>query len=53
MYYIQRKTTYDLETVDQFESHKEAAQMCNEYSISDPTARFYVSKRPCKAWTDK
>jgi hypothetical protein len=50
MFYIQRKTTNELETVDQFDTYKEASRMCNEYNISDPVARYYVSRRPCKSW---
>lgn len=50
MHYIQRKDSQQLETVDQFETFKEAAAMCVEYNVADPTARYYVSKRPCKAW---
>jgi hypothetical protein len=52
MHYIQRKDSKQLETVDEFETYREAAAMCNEYSVADPTARYYVSKRPCKSWKE-
>jgi hypothetical protein len=48
--YIQRKDPRQLETVDQFPTWKEARAMIAEYRISDPTAIFYLSTRPCKAW---
>ena len=49
MYYIQRKGDY-LETVDEFETRKEAREMLREYQLSDPTARHYISTRACKVW---
>lgn len=51
MYYIQRKDGQDLETVDQFDTRKEAREMVKEYQISDTSARFYISTRACKHWT--
>jgi len=50
MTYIQRKDQYSLETVDQFETRKEAANMLKEYKMSDRTAQFYMSSRACKGW---
>ena len=52
MYYIQRKdnTFKTLETVDEFETLKEAKKMLKEYSSSDWSANFYLSTRACKAW---
>lgn len=52
MYYIQRKDDKDLETVDQFETRKEAKAMLTEYRISDSSAEYYISSRACKAWRD-
>lgn len=49
--YIQRRDGRQLETVDEFESHKEAIEIVKEYRISDPTAKFYLSSRPCKDWS--
>ena len=50
MTYIQRKDSRYLETVDQFETRKEARAMLAEYRLSDPSAHFYLSRRPCKDW---
>ena len=52
MYYIQRKGQGQLETVDQFETRKEAREMLAEYEMSDPSASCYISTRSCKAWRD-
>lgn len=52
-YYIQRKDTQYLETVDEFETQAEARAMLTEYQISDRTAHFYISRRPCKAWEER
>jgi len=51
MSYIQRKGNSYLETVDQFETRKEARLMLAEYRLADPTAHYYISTRPCKGWT--
>ena len=50
MTYIQRKDQYQLETVDAFETFKEAREMIEEYRSSDTTADYYLSQRPCKDW---
>lgn len=51
MYYIQRKDGKQLETVDQFETYKEAKKMVKEYRmIGDRSAHYYVSTRACKHW---
>lgn len=50
MIYIQRRDSRQLETVDQFETMKEARAMLAEYRLSDPSAHYYTSRRPCKAW---
>lgn len=50
MIYIQRKDSRQLETVDEFDNLKEARAMLIEYRISDPTATYYLSRRPCKQW---
>ena len=52
MFYIQRRGDGYLETVDEFETLKEAKLMLAEYRMSDPTAEFYISRRPCKAWRE-
>lgn len=50
MTYVQRKDRFGLETVDQFETYKEAMKMVKEYRISDPYASYYLSQRACKGW---
>lgn len=52
MLYIQRKGQGYLETVDEFETLKEAKQMIIEYRMSDPSGGFYLSGRPCKVWKE-
>lgn len=53
--YIQRKDndTRQLETVDEFETRKEARAMLSEYCMADPYAEYYLSSRPCKDWREK
>lgn len=53
MFYIQRKDRRGLETVDEFETLKEARAMVKEYRASDSSAWYYVSRRACKAWKEK
>lgn len=50
MTYIQRKDGSDLETVDQFDTRKEARAMLAEYRMADPYASYYLSSRACKGW---
>ena len=53
MTYIQRKSSA-LETVDEFTTRKEALAMLKEYRLADRSATYYyLSTRPCKAWTIK
>jgi len=52
MVYIQRNGDNQLETVDEFETRKEARAMLTEYQMSDPSAEFYTSSRACKDWKD-
>ena len=49
-YYVQRTGPGYLETVDQFDTRKETLAMLAEYRSADPSARFYLSRRPCTAW---
>ena len=53
MKYIQRKDGKYLETVDEFETYKEAKEMVKEYRVSDPYAMYYISSRACKHWNEK
>jgi hypothetical protein len=50
MIYIQRKSEGYLETVDAFDTIKDARAMLNEYRLSDSSAVYYLSRRACKAW---
>jgi hypothetical protein len=52
MYYIQRKDSNGLETVDEFTTRKEAKTMLAEYRLSDWSATYYLSSRACKAWLE-
>ena len=49
MKYIQRKDNYgNFETVDKFESRKEAIRMLKEYRLGDKSAYYYISQKPCR-----
>ena len=50
MIYIQRKGDGYLETVDEFDTWREAKEMVAEYRLADPYAHYYLSQRPCKSW---
>jgi len=52
MKYVQRRDSYGLETVDQFNTYKEARDMVKEYRMSDPSASYYLSSRCCKEWKE-
>ena len=51
-YYIQRVGDGYRETVDEFDTKKEAREMLAEYQMADPTARHYISTRPCNDWKE-
>ena len=53
-YYIQRKDLdgLELETVDEFETKKEAREMLYEYQLSDSYGNYYISTRPCNNWEE-
>lgn len=53
MKYINRKEGKDIETVDQFDTRKEARDMVREYQLSDPSAYYYISSRSTKEWAKK
>ena len=53
MKYIQRKDSNGLETVDEFQTYKEARSMLCEYVLADPYGQYYISTRCCKAWKTK
>lgn len=53
-FYIQMKRERcPLETVDEFETRKEAQAMRKEYCLADPYATYRISTLPCKAWKEK
>jgi hypothetical protein len=51
-WYIQRKDGGSLETVDEFDTRKEAREMLADYRSSDSSADYYLSARPCAGWND-
>ena len=53
--YIQRKDSklHTLETVDEVDKPSEAVKLLREYQMSDPSAEFYISSRPCKDWKNR
>lgn len=48
MFYIQLKTGREIETVDEFETRKEARAMLREYQML--SGEYYISSRACKEW---
>lgn len=52
MFYIQRNGQGQLETVDEFETRKEARAMLYEYQLADPSADYYISSRACRDWKE-
>lgn len=50
--YINRRGDGYTETVDEFDTEKEARAMLREYQMSDPTGELWVSRRPIKGWSD-
>ena len=43
----------NLETVDQFnQGRRYAKEMLKEYRLSDLSAYYYMSQKPCKAWQE-
>lgn len=52
MRYINIKGNYGTETVDQFETYREAFEMLKEYRLSDSSNYYYVSQRCVKDWNE-
>jgi hypothetical protein len=57
MYYIQRRDKVAgnwnvLETVDEFETRREARAMLAECQMAD-CAEYYISQRACKDWHNR
>jgi len=53
MPYINRRGDGYLETVDEFDTYKEAKAMLKEYRMSDRHGEFWISQRACKGWLDR
>lgn len=58
MPYINRRTNRnEIETIDEFFTHKEAIKTLKEYQMADHSAHYYISRRCTKAyaesWTQK
>jgi hypothetical protein len=51
--YINIENNGKVETVDEFETRKEAVLMITEYRISDYSNDYYLSQRSTKEWKDK
>ena len=52
MTYINCRTQYGVETVDEFSTRKEARAMLKEYIMSAPGMGYYLSQRCTKEWRD-
>ena len=52
-WYINTGHHNKVETIDQFDTHKEALEALWEYRLAMPNAiRLRISRRPTKAWRD-
>lgn len=52
-YYINRKDGRDIETIDEFDTRKEAKKMLSEYLIAFHGGNLYISTRCTKEWRVK
>jgi hypothetical protein len=50
MIYINYKGGEGRETVDEFETRKEAKEALAEYVFSDPQGEYWISPKACKGW---
>ena len=41
------------ETIDETEVYKEAKFLVSEYQKADPYGNYWISQKPCKAWTER
>lgn len=53
MTYINIKNNSEVETVDQFDTRKEAIQMLKEYRLGDPYNSYYISQRCTNDWRNR
>lgn len=51
--YINTKTSDGVETVDEFDTYKEAREMVKEYNLSDTYNHYYISQRSTKEWRER
>ena len=50
--YINYRAYGEVETIDEFETRKEARAMLTEYQMAFTEGRLYLSQRPTKQWKD-
>ncbi len=53
MWYINIKNNGKVETVDEFETAKEARKMRQEYQMGDTYNLYYLSKKCTNEWREK
>ena len=53
MQYINIKNGGAVESVDEFETYKEAKEMVKEYNLSDSYNHYYISQRCTNDWKNK
>ena len=53
MRYINMKGSEGIETVDEFETYKEAKRMLVEYQTSDRYNEYYISRRSTREWKER
>ena len=41
------------ETIEELETYKEAKSLISEYQRHDPYGNYWISQKPCKAWTER
>jgi hypothetical protein len=51
--YINIKSCWGVETIDEFKTYKEGRAMLKEYSLSDSYNKYYLSQRCTKDWRVK
>ena len=52
-WYLNIKTAGVVETIDEFETAKEARLMRKEYQMGDSSNLYYLSMRCTKEWRDR
>jgi RNase H-fold protein (predicted Holliday junction resolvase) len=49
-YINMRTSSYDVETVDEFDTMEEAQAMLKEYQLRNPYVKYHISQRPTNGW---